>query len=45
MEKTKIALIGSGMISGIYLKNLKSYFSLSNAEMEHYFGDLTQLIQ
>ena len=25
MEKTKIALIGSGMISGIYLKNLKSY--------------------
>ena len=27
------------------LKNLKSYFSLTNAEMEHYFGDLTQLIQ
>lgn len=27
------------------LKNLKSYFSLSNAEMEYYFGDLVQLIQ
>ena len=25
MKKMKIALIGSGMISGIYLKNLKAY--------------------